>query len=180
MKRRLTSEVDFRDIATVGANVTTYSDSQVVADTTYVYRAIRNAGGGAASNDATVTTPAAVAALVLTQVRPNEPGGIAGYRPARRTRRTLRQARGVLGLAFAGIDLKVTPDNQVSASVKIREDPWLFLAEPTRGQHRIADCAGLGPIRVAGLAAAIGEPLLSHRFPQIKHGFETVRIRENP
>jgi hypothetical protein len=31
----------------------------------------------------------------------------------------------------------------------------------------------------ASLAAAEGEPLFSH-FPQIKHGFEAVRIRENP
>ena len=32
----------------------------------------------------------------------------------------------------------------------------------------------------AGLAAARGGLLFSHRFPQIKHGFKVVRIRENP
>lgn len=58
VKRRLASEVNFTDIATRGANVTTYSDSQVLANTKYVYRvlAFRRAGGRAASNDATVTT----------------------------------------------------------------------------------------------------------------------------
>lgn len=60
VKRRLANEVNFTDITTVGANVTTYSDLQVLPNTTYVYRvrAFRHAGGGAASNDATVTTPA--------------------------------------------------------------------------------------------------------------------------
>jgi AraC-like DNA-binding protein len=32
----------------------------------------------------------------------------------------------------------------------------------------------------SGLAAAKGGLLISHRFPQIKHGFKAVRIRENP
>jgi predicted phage tail protein len=59
VKRRLASEVYFAEIATVGANVSTYSDSQVLPNTTYVYRvrAFPNAGGRVASNDAMVTTP---------------------------------------------------------------------------------------------------------------------------
>lgn len=64
IKRKGPTDVDFVEAGTVGTNSTTYTDTQIQPNTTYVYRvrAFRNTGGGAASNDATVTTLPLVAA----------------------------------------------------------------------------------------------------------------------
>jgi Bacterial Ig domain/Pel9A-like, right handed beta helix region/Fibronectin type III domain len=58
---RSTDGVNFSQIATVGANVTTFSDPGRSASTTYWYRVRANNGGGdsAYSNTANATTPAA-------------------------------------------------------------------------------------------------------------------------
>jgi uncharacterized protein len=81
VKRKKPADLDFVDIGTVGVNVTSFSDTQVQPNTTYTYRvrSFRNAGGGAASNDATVTTPAVqLPAPRITSVEPGFgplPGG---------------------------------------------------------------------------------------------------------
>ena len=56
---RSTDNVNFSQVGTVGANVTTFSDTTVAAHTTYYYRVKSYNGGGdsAASNTATVQTP---------------------------------------------------------------------------------------------------------------------------
>lgn len=57
---RRTGAGAFAEIATVGPNVTTYSDTGLAAETTYTYRvrASNSAGTSAYSNEATATTPA--------------------------------------------------------------------------------------------------------------------------
>lgn len=58
IKRQGPADPGLIDIDTVGPNVTSYSDLSVQPNTTYTYRvrAYRNSSGGAASNDASVTT----------------------------------------------------------------------------------------------------------------------------
>lgn len=64
VKRKGPSDADFVDIASLSSNATSYNDTNIQPNTSYVYRvrAFLNAGGGAASNDASVTTLPAVAA----------------------------------------------------------------------------------------------------------------------
>ncbi|HLF26430.1 MAG TPA: fibronectin type III domain-containing protein [Anaerolineae bacterium] len=59
LKRQGPNDVSFVDIATLGVNVTTYSDTTVLANTTYTYRvrAFNANGNSPNSNDAAVTTP---------------------------------------------------------------------------------------------------------------------------
>jgi hypothetical protein len=62
---RSTDGASFTQVATVGANATTYADSGLSASTTYHYRvrAYNATGDSAYSNTATATTPAASATL---------------------------------------------------------------------------------------------------------------------
>src|SRR5439155_13786636 len=59
VKRKGPSDADFVDIAQTGPSVTAYSDVGASANTAYTYRVRAfNSAGGAASNDASVTTAA--------------------------------------------------------------------------------------------------------------------------
>ena len=77
IRRRGPNEADFTEIAQVGRNVTAYVDTTVQPQKTYTYRvrAFLNSGGGAASNDATVTTPPATPAVNQRREIRNEAKG---------------------------------------------------------------------------------------------------------
>jgi len=70
VERKTTATGVWEQVATVAANVTTYTDAPVAPATVYVYRVrATNAGGeSAASNEATVTTPAAAGTTYVSDL----------------------------------------------------------------------------------------------------------------
>jgi len=96
----------FGVIATVGANVTAYSDTTVVGGTTYSYRVLATGAGGnsAYSNTATVTTPSVMAPTNLTARLNSGPTRITlTWTDASNNENLFRVWRSVNGGAFAQI-----------------------------------------------------------------------------
>ena len=69
IERRTTTSSTYQQLASVGANTTTYTDQNLANATTYCYRVLAyNSGGNSAySNENCATTPAATFALNLTR-----------------------------------------------------------------------------------------------------------------
>lgn len=111
IRRRGPADAGFVDIAAVGANVTAYTDASVQPNTTYTYRVRAfNASGGAASNDAVVSTPGNEVRNAFTMgTRAADPILVAGASTTFAAGQFEKFTNGIPTLDFVNARVSITP-----------------------------------------------------------------------